>query len=74
MVVSVRSKVVTVALVSGFGLALILIIGSVLGWFDGDTRDYSGRWYGLHQRLDSSNMSQVLVPLLLPLQTDTGDC
>jgi hypothetical protein len=66
MVISVRSKVVTVALVSGFGLALILIIGSVLGWFDSDTRDYSGPSYGLHQRLDASNFSQVLVLLLLP--------
>jgi hypothetical protein len=74
MVISARSKVVTVALVSGFGLALILIIGSVLGWFDADTRDYSGPSYGLHQRLDASNISQVLVPLLLSLQTDTGNC
>jgi hypothetical protein len=59
MVISVRSKVLTVALVSGFGLALILIIGSVLGWFDSDIRDYTGPSYGLHQRLAASNFSQV---------------
>jgi hypothetical protein len=58
---------VSVALVSGFGLALVLIVGSVLGWFDADTRDYSGPSYGLHQRLDASNMSQVHVPFLLLL-------
>jgi hypothetical protein len=58
MVISARSKVVTVALVSGFGLALILILGSVLGWFDSDDRDYSGPSYGLIQKL-SRNQSQV---------------
>jgi hypothetical protein len=60
MVISARSKVLTVVLVSGFGLALILIIGSVLGWFDSNTRQYSGHTYGLHQRLAASNLSQVL--------------
>jgi hypothetical protein len=59
MVISVRSKLVTAAVVIGFGLALILIIGSVLGWFDSETLDYSVPSYGLHQRLAASNISQV---------------
>ena len=59
MVISVRSKLVTAAVVAGFGLALILIIGSVLGWFDSGTPDYPVPSYGLHQRLAASNISQV---------------
>jgi hypothetical protein len=59
MVISVRSKLVTAAVVTGFGLALVLIIGSVLGWFDSRTLDHSITSYGLHQRLAASNISQV---------------
>lgn len=61
MVISARSKVLTVAVVTGFGLALVLIICSVLGWFDADSSDYSGHSYGLHQRLAAGNLSQVLI-------------
>lgn len=64
MVISVRSKLVTVAVVTGFGLALVLIIGSVLGWFDYQTLDNSIPSYGLHQRLAASNTSQVRMDYL----------
>jgi hypothetical protein len=64
MVISVRSKLVTVAVVTGFGLALVLIIGSVLGWFDYQTLDHSIPSYGLHQRLAASNISQVRLDYL----------
>jgi hypothetical protein len=61
MVISARSKGLTVALVSGFGLALILIIGSLLGWFDSDSNDFSGQSYGMLQRLAATNLSQVSI-------------
>ena len=64
MVISVRSKLVTAAVVTGFGLALILIIGSVLGWFENRTFDHSIPSYGLHQRLAASNISQVRLDYL----------
>jgi hypothetical protein len=64
MVISARSKLVTAAVVTGFGLALILIIGSVLGWFDSHTFDHSLPSYGLHQRLAASNISQVRLDYL----------
>lgn len=64
MVISVRSKLVTAAVVTGFGLALMLIIGSVLGWFENRTFDHSVPSYGLHQRLAASNISQVRLDYL----------
>jgi hypothetical protein len=64
MVISARSKLVTGAVVTGFGLALILIIGSVLGWFENRTFDHSVPSYGLHQRLAASNVSQVRLDYL----------
>jgi hypothetical protein len=63
MVISVRSKLVTAAVVTGFGLALVLVIGSVLGWFDNRTLDQMPS-YGLHQRLAASNISQVRLDYL----------
>jgi hypothetical protein len=72
MVISARSKLVTAAVVTGFGLALVLVIGSVLGWFDSHSLDHSLPSYGLHQRLAASNFSQVRldylhnVPVILP--------
>jgi hypothetical protein len=59
MVISVRSKLVTAVVVTIFGLALILIIGSVLGWFDTETLDYSIPSDRFYQRLAASNISQV---------------
>lgn len=42
MVISPRSKVVTVLVVAGFGLVLVLIIGGTVGWFDAHAApDYS---------------------------------
>lgn len=59
MVISARSKVVTVVSVTLFGLALMLIIGSVIGWFDRDTQDFSRPLYSDHQRLAFSNYTKV---------------
>jgi len=64
MVISARSKLVTAAVVTGFGLALVLIIGSVVGWFDNRTFDHTLPSYGLHQRLAASNISQVRLDYL----------
>jgi hypothetical protein len=64
MVISARSKLVTAAVVTGFGLALILIIGSILGWFDSHKLDHSLPSYGLHQRLAASNITQVRLAYL----------
>ena len=59
MVISARSKLVTVVSVTLFGLALMLIIGSVIGWFDTDTQDFSRPLYSDHQRLAAGNHTKV---------------
>lgn len=64
MVVSTRSKVLTAVVVTLFGVALLMILGSVLGWFDAEDSDFAGPAYnGMQQRHTSRNLSQVLVCL-----------
>lgn len=61
MVLSSRSKMVTVIVVTGFGLVLVLIIGGTVGWFDADAApDYSFPKAAAKEKLQQKAVKELL--------------